>query len=88
MKNDDIVLAIGQSANSGECGACYFFGRRGNVEYDNNGYCKFKLPPTRVYQKQVWDGNSQPLDTVYDVDSCNFWKSDGKTYIVSKRVKT
>jgi hypothetical protein len=28
-----------------------------------------------------------PLDTVRDTDGCNFWKSTGKTYIVSQRIK-
>jgi len=84
---DEIKLALNQNVNSNECGSCHFFERKEFNEFVVNGRCKFRLPPTRVYSKQTWDAESQPLDTVNDTDSCDFWKSTGKTYIVSKRIK-
>lgn len=88
MSELEIRLALHQNANSKECGSCHFFNRRdANSEYDRNGHCTFKFPPNRIYEKQIWDAESQPLDTVQDTNSCDFWKSSGKTYIVSQRIK-
>lgn len=87
-KQPEVVLAINQTAEPGQCGSCHFFDRRGEgSEWDRNGYCTFRLPPTRVYTKTVWDGETLPLDTVKDSDGCDFWRSSGKTFIVSQRVK-
>lgn len=87
-KPDEIVLALNQNANAGECGSCHYFARRdANSEWDHNGHCTFRFPPSRVLARQVWDAESQPLDTVQDQDGCDFWKSSGKTYIVSQRIK-
>jgi hypothetical protein len=84
----DIVLAVNQSAASGQCGGCALFERDPDFsEYVTRGRCKLKLPPTRVFKREVWDGDSMPLTTVNDTDECSFWKSSGKTYIVSRRVK-
>jgi hypothetical protein len=83
---DEIVLALNQSADPGKCGSCRFFKRQGASEWEKSGSCKFRLPPTRIYVKQVWDGDSTPLDTVNDTDGCDFWISTGKTYVVSQRV--
>lgn len=85
---DEIVLAINQSANTRECGSCKFFERRdATTEYDKNGSCTLRFPPNRIFAKQVWDAESQPLDTVLDTNSCSFWESSGRTYIVSQRIK-
>lgn len=87
-KPDEIVLALNQSANTGECGSCQFFDRDGDYnEWTARGRCKFRLPPNRIYTKTVWDGDSLPLDTVEDTAGCDFWKSTNKTYIVSQRLK-
>lgn len=87
-KTEEVVLALNQSADAGQCGSCHFFARRdANSEWDTNGHCTFRLPPTRELVKQVWDADSQPLDTVQDTMGCDFWKSSGKTYIVSRRVR-
>lgn len=88
-KAPELVLALNQNANSGECGSCHYFYRShdANSEWDQTGYCKFRFPPTRIYVKQVWDAESRPLDTVQDTDACDLWKSSGKTFIVSQRVK-
>lgn len=88
MGTAEIVLAINQTAEPGTCGSCRFFERRNaHDEYDTTGCCKFRLPPTRVYQRQKWDADSQPLDTVRDTDGCDLWRSDCKTYIVQRRVR-
>lgn len=87
-KPDEIVLALNQNANHGECGSCHFFDRDDDhSEWIARGQCKFRLPPNRIYEKQVWDGETMPLDTVNDTDGCDFWRSSGKTYIVSQRLK-
>ena len=87
-KPDEIVLALNHSANTGQCGSCQFFDRDDDYsERVCRGRCKFRLPPNRVYTKMVWDSETMPLDTVNDTDACDFWKSTGKTYIVSMRVK-
>lgn len=88
MSDQPIVLALNQSANSGECGSCHFFDREdAGSEWVHRGRCKFRLPPTRIYAKQVWDGDSLPLETVQDTDGCDFWRSTGRTYVVSQRIK-
>lgn len=87
-KPKETVLALNQSANARECGSCQFFSRDDDFsEWIARGQCKFRLPPNRVYAKQVWDGETMPLDTVNDTDGCDFWKSTGKTYVVSQRIK-
>ena len=85
---DEIVLALNQNANAGECGSCQFFFRDPERnEWNVNGRCQFRLPPTRNYVKREWSGEEQPLDTVNDTDGCDFWRHTGKTYIVSRRIK-
>lgn len=87
-KPDEIVLALNQNANRGECGSCQFFDREDSPsEWVQRGRCKFRSPPSNVYAKQVWDPECQPLDTVKDTDGCDFWKSSGHAYIVSQRLK-
>ena len=87
-KVDEVILALNQNANTSECGSCFYFNRDDEFsEYVSRGSCKFRLPPNRIYTKQIWDGETLPLETVKDTDSCDFWKSSGKTYIVSQRVK-
>lgn len=84
----EIVLALNQNAEPGQCGSCHFFERDcDSSEWIARGRCKFRLPPTRVYTKQIWDGDSLPLDTVKDTDGCDFWRHTGRTYIVSRRIK-
>lgn len=83
-----IILALNQSANTKECGSCHFFSRNDQrSEWDQSGSCKFRFPPNRVFTKQVWDAETAPLDTVNDTDGCDFYRSTGKTYIVSQRIK-
>lgn len=84
----EIVLAVNQSADAGTCGSCWWFQRRdATSQWDMNGECTFRLPPTRQLVRTVWDGETQPLATVQDTDGCDFWKSSGRTYIVSQRLK-
>jgi hypothetical protein len=85
MIKDAISLALNQSADKGECGSCKFFVRENGEGV--RGRCMFRLPPTRVYAKQVWDAESAPLDSVRDTDGCNFWQSTGATYIVSRVIR-
>jgi hypothetical protein len=88
MMAGEIVLALNQSAEPGQCGSCHFFFRDPERnEWNVNGRCKFRLPPTRTYSKREWSGEEQPLDTVNDTDGCDFWRHTGKTYIVSRRIK-
>lgn len=88
-KQPEIVLALNQSADSGHCGSCHYFVRSADAtsEWDQNGRCTFRLPPTRVFAREVWDAESAPLDTVKDINGCDFWKTSGQTYIVSQRIK-
>jgi hypothetical protein len=87
-KPKEIVLALNQNANASECGSCHFFNRDSEgSEYIHRGHCRFRMPPNRVYAKTVWDGETMPLDTVEDTAGCDFWRSSGKTYIVSQRLK-
>ncbi len=88
-KEHEIVLALNQSADAGHCGSCHFFVRNPDAtsEWDQTGRCKFRMPPTREFSRVVWDAESRPLDTVDDKDGCDFWRSSGKTYIVSQRIK-
>lgn len=87
-KLPEIVLALNQSADSEHCGSCLFFRRNTEAsEWDQRGRCQFKMPPTREFRRAEWDGESQPLDTVQDTDRCDFWRTSGRTYIVSMRVK-
>lgn len=85
---DEIVLALHQSAEPGQCGSCHFFKRDPERnEYVHRGICMFKLPPTAEFVRRVWDGETQPLGTVEDTDGCDLWRHSGKTYIVSQRIK-
>jgi len=87
-KTDEIVLALNHSASTGQCGSCHFFDRDDDCsEWVCRGRCKLRLPPTLIYTKTIWDGETMPLDTVNDTDGCDFWKSTGKTYVVSQRIK-
>lgn len=87
-KPNEIILALNQNANKGECGSCMFFTRDSEEsEWVQRGRCLFRLPPTRTFVKTVWDGETLPLDTVQDTDGCDFWETSGKTYIVSQRIK-
>lgn len=87
-KQAEIVLAVNQSADTNTCGSCHFFNRGdANSEWDNTGRCRFKMPPTAEFVRTVWDAESRPLDTVQDADRCDFWKSSGKIFIVSQRIK-
>ena len=84
----EIVLAVNQSANTGECGSCRFFTRENATsEWDLYGRCRFRLPPNRVFARNEWDGETRPLDSVNDTDRCDLWQSSGKTFIVSQRIK-
>lgn len=87
MSENPIVLALNQSADTGQCGSCAFFERREFNEWVANGLCRFRLPPTRVFARNVPDAEQQPLQTVNDTDGCDLWRSTGKTYIVSRRLK-
>lgn len=87
-KENEIVLALNQNANTGQCGSCRYFRRDGeSSEWISRGSCQFRLPPTREFAKSIWDGETMPLDTVQDTDECDLWKSSGKAYIVSQRIK-
>ena len=85
----DIILAINQNANIKECGSCHFFKRNDfKSEWDQSGRCKFKFPPNKLFMKNINDAECEPVDTVKDTDSCDFWKSSGNTFIISQRLKT
>lgn len=85
-KEPEIVLALNQNANTGECGSCARFDRCGEgSEWDKTGLCHLELPPQ--YQRVEYDPELQPRNTVQDTASCSFWKSTGKTFIVSQRLK-
>lgn len=85
---DEITLAINQTANTEECGSCYFFKRNDSKsELDQSGLCNLQFPPNRIFIRNIDDGEGQPLNTVNDTDSCSFWKTSGNTFIVSKRLK-
>ncbi len=87
-KQSEVMLALNQNADANTCGSCHYFDRRdAGSEWDHNGHCTFRLPPTREFERHIWDGESQTPDTVQDTDRCDLWKSSGKTYIVSRRVK-
>lgn len=92
----EIVLGLEQTAEPHTCGSCHFFGRRSFSEtYIKNedvvrdamrgGYCKFKMPPQVAIRQQ---GEGAPTNWINDTDSCDLWRSSGKTFIVSKRVRS
>lgn len=80
----DIVLPVGRSAETNTCGSCVFFWRR----EEGGGECNIKLPPHIAIDNK---GNEKdyvrPCNTVRDDYGCSFWKSDGKIYIVQRRIK-
>lgn len=93
---DEIILGLEQTAEPNTCGSCHFFGRRfsENLSYIKNesviaeamrgGYCKLELPPQ--YQRRL-QGEGAPTDWINDTGSCDLWRSSGKTFIVSRRIR-
>jgi hypothetical protein len=91
----DVILGLGMTAEPNTCGSCVFFGRRDFTEFYiknesvvrdamRGGYCKIVLPPQVALRPQ---GEGAPTNNTNDTDRCDLWKSDGKTYIVSRRIR-
>lgn len=80
----DVVLKLGESADHKTCGSCVFFQRGQSTPYSHPGLCKFTFPP---HVKIVpYDPESIPKNTVHDALTCDLYRPDGVTYIVSHRV--
>lgn len=89
-----IELPLGQSAQPGKCGSCFFFGRRADVpsymndvayKYNQGGYCKLELPPQYARREQ---GEGSPTNWIDDTGSCDLWRASGKTFIEKYVVAT
>jgi hypothetical protein len=82
---NEIVLGTGQTAEPKTCGSCHFFGRSSIEDpYNHGGYCKMELPPQ--YQHRI-QGEGEPTSWINDTGSCDLWRSSGKTFVVSRRIK-
>lgn len=96
---NEITLSLGATAEANTCGSCKFFKRKNdNGPYDSAyGKCEIVLPKKFVEQFQYRDlddrfrkndreytGNE---DQIKDNDRCNLYQSDGKSYIVQRRVR-
>lgn len=98
MKNEvtnETTLSVGASAEPDTCGSCKFFERK---DYDERrgiyGFCRIALPAKIAQQStirmidpkmkdQEFTGNE---DQIKDTDRCDLQRSDGKVYIVQRRV--
>ena len=89
---NEIVLAVGCSAEFGTCGSCHFFRRSmdsGPYEM-KTGDCTFRLPPLpRRYKEMSYEETGESGRSpqwVQDTFGCDLYKPDGKVYIVQRRV--
>jgi len=95
--SNEITLPVGSSAEPNTCGSCKFFRRNNDgVNYRMNGTCGFVLP-AKVVEQSAMRGITDEVrkkdrdytgteDWIKDTDRCDLQRSDGKVYIVQRRV--
>ena len=79
---DPIRLELGATAAFKTCGSCIRFERTEPWNGMPGGYCGVILPSQYAQKKDDVDG--RPWRVVRDTNTCDLYKSTGKTYIVSK----
>jgi len=94
MTDAPITLPPGCTAEHDTCGSCKFFERDGYDYSRIYGKCRIVLPSKVAMQYDVraidpkhkddeYTGNE---DQIQDTNRCDLWRSDGKTYIVQRKI--
>jgi len=96
VKKPETTLMPGATAERETCGSCKFFERRDYYEETSlYGFCRFLFPAKIALQSDVRNIDPKHKNDEYtgnenqirDSDRCDLWRSDGKTYIVQRRIK-
>jgi hypothetical protein len=89
---NEIILAVGASAEPDTCGSCKFFKRQMDMGPQNMiyGICRFVLPRTVMagYTPRVYssDDDCETSGYMRDAERCDLQQPDGKAYIVQRRI--
>ncbi len=92
MKDNDITLAPGATAEPNTCGSCKFFKRdMNNGPYEMaRGNCEIRMPPLKQYFRTMTYEETGERDRapnwVSDSAGCDLYRHDGKQYIVQRYI--